>query len=154
MTVIGVAFVLEIPGEIMKSALYSTVTHQARRIRAWCEAENAGQGHPSRTKSLAGWCAIASARLWKELVAVGVNAEICMALNGSSAHVFLVIEDHVVDVTATQFQAFRDQKLNIMHVKEAEQYWYYRPIKVFQTPDKLREDQVTTGWPASQTALP
>lgn len=99
-----------------------------------------------------GWCAIASAKLWKSLDAVGIKTEIHLAQDIIGCHVFLVIEDHVVDVTATQFSEFENNKLVIMHVKEAEAYWFYQSADVFETADDLRANQIRTGWPRDQIA--
>ncbi len=135
----------------MERALRTTVSTAARKVRAWCEAENAKRECSRATENLGGWCAIASARLWRELQAKGINAEIHLSQEGDCAHVFLVIDDHVVDVTATQFRPFSHQPLVIMHLKEAEVHWFYQTSKKFNDADKLREDQVTNGWPPNQT---
>lgn len=135
----------------MDSNTRRTVTNLARKVRAWCEAENVKLETP-KNKNLCGWCAIATARLWKELNAQGVKGQIHLSLSGPCAHVFLVVDDHIVDVTATQFPQFRNEKLVILHEKEAEGYWFYKAEKKFDNTDKLREDQVASGWPACQTA--
>ena len=135
----------------MERALRTTVSTAARKVRAWCEAENSKRAFPVLGNDLSGWCAIASARLWKELQAKGINAEIHLSQEGYCAHVFLVVDDHVVDVTATQFRPFTHQPLVIKHLEEAEVHWFYNANKKFDHIVKLREDQVTNGWPVHQT---
>lgn len=129
------------------------ITEHANRVRKWAELTNARRIYPGRD-DLNGWCAIASARLWRELSAAGIDSEIHMAGCDIGNHVFLVVDDHVVDVTATQFREFYKQKLVIMHRKEAEQHWFYQTEDVFETADELRRNQIRTGWPKEQTAHP
>lgn len=130
------------------------ITEHANRVRTWAELTNSRRAFPGPS-NLLGWCAIASARLWRELSAAGIESEIHMATGGGcGSHVFLVVDDHVVDVTASQFNEFYKKKLVIMHRKEAEQHWFYRTDDVFETADELRRSQIRTGWPKEQTALP
>jgi hypothetical protein len=135
----------------MERALRTTVTTQAKKVRAWCEAENGKREFPKHTEGLCGWCAIASARLWRELLAQGVKSELHIASNEGISHVFVIVDDYIVDVTATQFRAFANRKLVIMHAKEGEVHWFYRSHKVFDNPDDLRARQVADGWPTEQT---
>lgn len=135
----------------MNRTLRTTVINSARKIRAWCEAENVSQGGPKYT-NFSGWCAIASARLFQELTTAGIQPEINMAVDGDTgvSHVFLVVDDHVVDITATQFEPFQDKKLVIMHAKEAEVHWFYQPKESYRSVNKLREAQISRNWPKSQ----
>lgn len=103
---------------------------------------------------LSGWCAIASARLHRVLAAKGFKSELHMAHGDWGSHVFLVVEDHVVDVTATQFDEFKNQQLVIAHHRELEHHWFYQSSDVFESAEELREHQIRTGWPSSQTAHP
>lgn len=135
----------------MKRELKQLVTGHAKLVRAWAEAANQRRKY-NRRDNLMGWCAIASAKLWKSLDAAGIKAEIHLAQDIDGCHVFLVIEDHVVDVTATQFSEFESSKLVIMHVKEAEGHWFYQSSDIFETADDLRENQIRTGWPRHQVA--
>jgi hypothetical protein len=73
---------------------------------------------------------------------------------GAGAHVFIVVDDHVVDITATQFREFEDTKIVVLHTKEAEQYDFYETSQMFETPQKLRKYQVRNHWPGEQIALP
>lgn len=135
----------------MNKELRALISEHARRVRIWAEGTNRRRRYP-QPDNLNGWCAIASAKLWRQLKAAGIDAEIHMATEDIGCHVFLVIEDHVVDITATQFHEFRDKKLVIMHHREAEQYWYYQTADVFETAEELRANQIRTGWPIDQTA--
>ena len=66
------------------------------------------------------------------------------------AHCFVVVEDHIVDVTASQFWQFKDQNLVIMHVREAEFYEMYRTVKTFSCGAALRRHQKRDKWPSNQ----
>ena len=69
------------------------------------------------------------------------------------SHVFVVVADHIVCVTATQFSEFEEEKVLIMHTKEAESFEYYRSSRVFETVTELRKHQIKTRWPKEQVAL-
>lgn len=72
--------------------------------------------------------------------------------DGWGSHVYLVVDDHVVDVTATQFDEFRGTPVVIAHYKEAEQHYFYQSSEIFGTPKELRKFQRKTGWPKNQIA--
>ena len=137
----------------MNKELRALVSEHAKKVRAWAEATNRRRAVPG-TDDLNGWCAITSARLWRDLSAAGVKSEIHMAESDDGCHVFLVVDDHVVDVTATQFNEFRNRKLVIMHHREADRFWFYQSCDIFDTAEDLRVTQIRTGWPPEQTAHP
>ena len=115
----------------------------ALEVRDWAEVLAAEQ---ERSRDLCGYCAIASAELHKRLSKEGIFAELVVAETDLFAHVFVLIEDHVLDVTATQFSEFRNQPVVLLHSKEAEQYDFYRPIEIFGTAKDLRKWQKKIGW--------
>jgi ribosomal protein S21 len=133
----------------MNKHLHDTVLAVATDVRYWAE----GRARPEDS-DLNGWCAKASAQLFRELQEEGIPAEIHMWAwhNDESAHVFVVVEDHVVDVTATQFRQFVNKPVVIMHKREAEAYEFYRTERVFADADELRKHQKKTRWPAEQVA--
>ncbi len=117
-------------------------------VRYWTEGR-------SQNDDLNGWCAVASGQLFRELVKEGYTPEIHVWVcqhDGESSHVFLVVEDHVVDVTATQFKQLRDKPVVIMHQREAEVYDFYNSEHVFHNVDDLRSYQRRHRWPADQVA--
>jgi len=136
----------------MNRMLRDTVLGHAKKVRSWAEVTNKRRKYP-HSSDLNGWCAIASAKLHRELAEVGIVSELHMAQGDWGCHVFLVIEDHVVDVTATQFGGeFLRQPIVIAHHKELEHHWFYQSCDVFPTAEELREHQIRTGWPENQTA--
>ena len=133
----------------MDKTLHDTLVTIATDVRYWAE----GRCRPG-DEDLNGWCAKASGQLFRELQEEGIEAEIHMWSwhNDESAHVFVVVEDHVVDVTATQFGPFRNKPVLIMHKREAEAHEFYRMEKVFADADELRRHQKKTRWPNNQVA--
>jgi len=131
----------------MNKELRAKVLPIAKRVRKWAE-EKASRANYN-PHNLCGWCAIAAAQLFRELRREDISAE----LHYVSGHCFTVVDDHIVDVTATQFVDFEKKEVNIVHTKEAEQYWYYQTEKVFTSVDKLRKHQLDSKWPRNQIAL-
>jgi hypothetical protein len=134
----------------MKNTLV-TATTIAYTVRDWVEKEAFRKNyHPD---NLLGWCAIASAELHKRLKKEGIKADICVSTEHyMGSHCYIVIEDHVLDVTATQFDTFKNTKVVIMHSKEAEVHEMYRAEKVFGTSKELRVYQNKQRWPSKQIA--
>jgi hypothetical protein len=130
----------------------SKVQEISEEVRDWTEqlAEK-----KTSNKRLAGYCAIASARLHKELGRIGINAELHVWNDpaGRSAHVFVVVDDYVIDVTATQFQQFINQPIVIMHHREAETYPFYNSSEIYKNSAMLRKAQLRQGWTIDQVAF-
>jgi len=137
----------------MNRELRHRVQAIALGVRKWAEDQDANSTW--LTHDLGGWCAIASAELHRRLALVNIPAEIHISSTGLMSHVYVVVEDHVVDVTATQFgQNFRDKKVFISHLKEAEVLAYWQSEDIIADSKELRLHQERTGWPKSQIALP
>jgi len=134
----------------MQKDLRILVATIAREVRDWVEQEDNKREYP--TKDLNGWCAIASAQLSRRLSREGVDHMLCIAEAGHGCHVFVIVEDHIVDVTATQFMEFERHPVVILHEREAALHWYHRVSQVFTKPGDLRKYQRKQGWPAEQTA--
>jgi len=124
----------------------------AEDVRQWAE-DRAPLG---KEDDLNGMCAIASAELHRRLKKEGIASEIHMWLwdLDESAHVYVVVDDHVLDVTATQFKQFRTVPVVLMHCKEAEAYDFYQSKQIFKCADSLRKQQRRDRWPTTQVALP
>jgi len=120
--------------------------------RTWVEAKAFRSDY--NAEDLNGWCAIASAELHKRLTQEGIDTSIHMWINGyGECHCFCVVDDHVVDVTATQFKEFKEQTVVIMHTKEAEALEMYRGVEVFNSGAALRRFQKRERWPSNQIAF-
>ena len=133
----------------MNKQLHGRVAAIALGTRIWVqERADRKNYHP---EDLEGWCAIASAELHKRLTAEGIAADIHMWVSEwHECHCFCVVDDYVVDVTATQFKPFRTQELVIMHHKEAEAYEMYQSTNVFTDASELRRFQKRDRWPSDQ----
>lgn len=124
----------------------------ASDVRKWAEAE-AVKTDSYAADSLCGWCAIAAGELWNRLHKRGIEADICVSINRRlGSHCFLLVDDHVLDVTATQFKEFKNRKVVIMHSKEAEVFEMYRVLETFGTSKQLRLYQNKRRWPSDQVA--
>jgi hypothetical protein len=132
----------------MDKNLRDIVMAEAMEVRYWAEAQ-------AEYEDLNGWCARASAELHKRLLKKGIASEIHMWHwdMDESAHVYCVVEDHVVDVTASQFHQFRNVPVVILHCREAEVYDFYQTKEVFKCAASLRRMQKKTKWPANQVAF-
>jgi hypothetical protein len=128
------------------------VKNIASDVRHWVEAQ-AYAKTLDEVHDLNGYCAIAAAELHRRLVSEGIRNELHMVvLDCGSSHCFVVVNDHVVDVTATQFGPFRGQPIVVLHQKEAEAFWFYRTSEIFYSSKQLRKSQQRTGWPVHQIA--
>lgn len=123
----------------------------AEGVRCWAEFRAMGT---ENAKDLNGWCAIATAQLWRQLKVSNPNiqAEIWMARNGFGAHVYLVVDDLIVDTTATQFTEKRHEPIVVVHEKEVDHLWYYKKTERFATPEALLKFQKKNRWPKEQQA--
>jgi hypothetical protein len=128
----------------MNNELQKRVTVIAKRVREWTQQKADDRNY--NPDNLCGWCAISAAELFRQLKREKIDAE----LHYVSGHCFVVVEDYIVDVTATQFREFEKVNINIIHIKEAEQHWYYQTMKVFTTAAGLREHQLKERWPRKQ----
>jgi hypothetical protein len=122
----------------------------ARDVRDW--AENLAYDETLKN-DLLGWCAIASAELSRRLTQHGIDSEIHISENENGSHAFILVDDYVVDVTATQFTEFSHQPIVVLHHREAEIYDFYQSKYIFESADDFRLWQKKTKWPASQIAF-
>lgn len=145
----------------MDKKLHTSVLHLAKEVRKWTESQHRIRlGYDMEVEDLDlhfdlnGWCAIASAELHNRMSLAGISAKIHMAEIDMGCHVFLNVEDYVVDVTATQFSEHRRDKILVIHSREAEMNWFHSPDRTFLNSKKLRAYQIKKGWPQDQVAFP
>jgi hypothetical protein len=131
----------------MNKELKETVHGIATVVRKWAEnkASHSGGVYPN---SLMGLCAISSAKLHLELVRKSIPS----TLNLGTGHVFVMVDDYIVDVTATQFPEFSDTKVVIIHERIVTQYDYYDVSRKFKKCADLVKAQITEGWPEDEIA--
>ena len=126
----------------------------ADTTRKWAENYAKSNGFDS---NLCGLCAISSAKLFTSLKKEGYSPEIRLH-DGSTSHVFVVVNDHIVDITASQFGM---KSIEIVHECEvgvydynsddSKYYWYH--TDVLTSVKNLIKFQRKYGWPPSQIAL-
>jgi hypothetical protein len=124
----------------MNRELRKRVYAIAKRVRSWTQRKADEKNF--NPHNLCGWCAISAAELHRQLSRENISAE----LHYTGNHCFAVVEDHIVDVTATQFGEFEDVEINIIHLKEAGEYWYYESDAIFRDPLDLRKHQLKNKW--------
>lgn len=134
----------------MNKTLKNKVIAVAKRAREWALEEAAYDTY--NKFDLCEWCAIASGKLHTELLNERVNATINVTESYLGCHAYVVVDDHIVDITATQFREFNDKPIVIMHLKEAEQFWYYVATDMFTSAKDLRKHQLKVKWPRKQLA--
>lgn len=136
------------------------VVDVATRVRGWTERFAKRSYFP---RDLAGACAWGSAVLHHHLQRVGVSSKIAY----NDGHCFVLVNSHIVDVTATQFvrQQNHDMYMSqdgVLIVRAAEwkkycdsrrvyagEYWEHE--RVFVSVDSLIKHLMLMGWPSEQT---
>ena len=134
----------------MNKKLETLVLEIAHDVRQWTERKDKKRSEP--TKNLCGWCAIAAGKLYRQLCEEGIPSYLAMSQTGWGCHVFNIVDDHVLDVTATQFSEFANQRVVLLHEKEAEAYEFYQVEQLFGCNRELRRAQLNAKWPRSQVA--
>ncbi len=122
----------------------------AQEARAWAEKIAPEKGHP---KELGGMCALASAKLSQLLHRAEIPHRICMASERSWCHVFITHDDHIIDVTATQFAEYNDTPILVIHERLAAKNWFHTIVQTFDNHRQLRRVQRRDRWPSNQIAM-
>ena len=133
----------------MDMILEKKVITIARNARAWAEQKAHELNQAYNVPALSCWCAIASGKLHTDLIAADIPAVIGLS-ESEGAHAYVVVDDHVVDITATQFGI--KEKVFVRHLKEADRYWWYKEPMFFNSSSDLRKYQQHRRWPRSQIA--
>ena len=129
----------------------------AELARSWAEgyAMTYNEQYPSCVgygKGLDGMCAIASSHLWFLFQDAGFKPTIAGAHQpGLGAHVFVILDGEIWDITATQFAKAIPEVVNMPLEVASKSRWYWNPKLTFDTPAELRNKQVELGWPDYQT---
>jgi hypothetical protein len=131
----------------MDAKRQAQLTAIAARIRSAIVKKDAGW-----EPDLAGYCAIASAALWRALAAHSIKAEIhAWESPAAECHVFLTVDDWILDITATQFKETRNEKVFLRHSRD-QSFYFYEVAKTFENPKQLIKWQQSTNWPLHQMA--
>jgi hypothetical protein len=131
----------------------------AREVRLWAEKIQQNDPEDIYPKDLCGLCAIATAKLHMQLKKNKIKSTIVYG----DHHVFLVVDDFVVDVTATQFPNtlrgfgfFRAPKILIVSWKKLQvskrrgEISPWTDTVRFNSVNKLAKWQRKEDWPEEQ----
>ena len=117
----------------------------ARKARIW--AEEYARTHRF-CRDLGGMCAIASAKLFRLLTDAGYD-HVRIAVNG--AHAFVICDEEIIDVTATQFGFDKIVITPLSKVGSSEYFWQaentFKSVQAFakyQNENDWSEDQIPT----------
>ena len=106
---------------------------EARKVRKWAIRKDKYQ-----RPGLWGWCTTCSVKLFKILKEKGYKPIFSLAYRNSTysnAHCFILCNDYIIDVTATQFDN-EDKAINIFKVGKNRKcrrwYWNYNNCDKFE----------------------
>lgn len=133
---------------------WSEVRKHARAVRSWTEQYATEHNFSPRLTCL---CAVASAKLHERFIQHNIKASIGMAHDDmvNFSHVFIIVEDSLVDITATQFG--NHPKVTIKKLIDARKlaftHWYWDINYQFDSSKSLYDYQQSTKWPVEQICL-
>lgn len=119
------------------------IEREARKVRRWA----LDNGAPD---DLYCWCAICSVELFKRLTARNLKVEFVMTHSGWEYHCFLLWNDYIVDVTASQF--CNDKKMRIFEKEKGKGNWFWdmRPRYASIYSDIKEIEHALNSWPDEQ----
>jgi hypothetical protein len=119
----------------------------ARAARKWTEEFAIKNPHIGDPVDLSSYCAIAAGKLCSMLQEAGVDAKIA----NNDSHAFVLVDDYIVDITATQFGA--PKKVMLVTAKMGTRFkWFWEIDKVHLNKTAFRSSQRLQGWPRCQWA--
>jgi hypothetical protein len=109
----------------------------ARETRLWAEQIARNEEFPN---DLCGLCLRASARLFTQLSTKGYTPQICLSEDSTTGyHVFIKLNDMIIDVTATQFRYH--SPILIRHQRELRNFPYKKYV-AFTSLESLKSHEV------------
>ena len=122
------------------SALLDEVINHAKQVRLSYEQYRKNTKYP---KNLMGLCAKASYALFDRLKHYNIPCLFC----GNSGHAFVVVNDHIIDITATQF-GIKDKVFVKPITEVTEPFWKLE--YTFKTYPEIYDYFVNSSWPNNQ----
>lgn len=120
---------------------FKIVYHTAKNVRCW--AENIRGKQPNQLhRDLGGMCAICSVEMFNRLKQNDFYSIIAV----NNEHCFLICEDHLVDITARQFD-LRLDKIEIRLLSKVKEPWWQ--IEKLLTTQEQFSDEFKL-WPIEQ----
>lgn len=121
------------------------ITEIARETRIWADNE---RKRFNFDETLCGMCAKASAELWRRLTKAGLSTKIIE----NDCHCYVICEEYLVDITATQFNRKEIfPNVVILPKENASKNFFWDELFTHCTDKDLRESQ-RRGWPPFQWA--
>lgn len=129
----------------------SLISEIASQGRFWIES----QFSEVFTDEYEGACAWASTYILKRLQEQNINAYVAISQlnNKGGQHAFVVTDNHIVDVTATQFQDRIDKFLPpiiVVDKKKAREFFWHDVISRLHTPQAVVDFTLEPEWPEEQ----
>ncbi len=121
----------------------------ATSAREWAEKTNAELGHPYHD-DLMGMCAIASMHLTNQLRRAKLHRKHDISIAYNDNHCFVLVDGVIVDITATQFDAHRNEKVFVQKHEHVDHRWYYKKERSFKEPKELKKYLKKKHWPSYQ----
>ena len=139
------------------------IRHIARQTRRWALRH---RHKVWADATLCGMCAIASAELHKRLTAAGFSAAIAFRNTADEGHAFVICDELIVDVTATQFGWITRRGADLRYTRErrcraveivplsdkASRPLFWQETAIYDSLDALVLRQKQSGWPPDQIA--
>lgn len=111
----------------------------ATLTRKWAEKLAIVESFPP---DLCGLCGRASGKLFYELALAGFRPSI----HSSGGHCFVTLDDHVIDITATQFNETRKIPVYIVETSSVLGKWQYNSRQSFNELKRFMVYQNNSGW--------
>lgn len=105
--------------------------------------------------SLEGYCSLASAELFTQLKKHGYSPVLHLRNTEYTGRVFIEVDDHVLDITATQFDGNWSSYSPVMFIdiQEKEEYHFWQDSRQYNTLEDLKSELKNTDWPEDQIPL-
>lgn len=105
--------------------------------------------------TLACMCAIASGRLYLDLKKAGITSKIAISQDefGFDQHVFIIIDEYLIDLTVRQFNA-RIRRYSFIKLEkiDKEKHYWWTNYEIHSSHRQLILRQQERGWPDYQCA--
>lgn len=134
---------------------FKKIKEIAQQSRQWAE-EYAKIDNNVFSSKLDCMCAISSSYLSFLLTKAGINNQIAIYEGIGFAHCFVITDNYLIDITATQFKySFTSFDINNVEIKlldqiDLEKNEYWEISKTFLNPHDLLKYQIHNGWPIEQ----
>jgi hypothetical protein len=124
-----------------------TIINIASTVRSWAEQRAARLGD-STPSELDCYCGIASTKMSLMLNEVHIGHRIALSQCSYGSHAFVLVNNYIVDVTATQFG--EEDRIFVRHSRHPSLNWYHRFNRTFKSARSFITTQIREHWPDDQ----